>query len=101
MRSALLKKTGYENKKLMHITDWYPTLMNLAGLDPYEDRTLNGYNMWDAIRFDFCVFLFLILSSYIDATTLLSDPMQAASPPTPGAASVLRTETFIFFILFI
>ena len=36
----------------MHLTDWYPTLLNLAGVDVSDDETLDGVNVWGAIETD-------------------------------------------------
>ena len=31
VHGPMLKKTGVKTKELLHSTDWYPTLINLAG----------------------------------------------------------------------
>ena len=40
---------GTVNHQLMHISDWFPTLLHLAGSDVSDD-TLDGFNVWHAIR---------------------------------------------------
>ncbi|XP_070562845.1 arylsulfatase B-like [Ptychodera flava] len=47
---GLLEKTGYTNDGLMHMTDWYPTFVSLAGGTP--DPSLDGMDMWDMISKD-------------------------------------------------
>ena len=44
----LIKRPGYTNQQLFHVTDWYPTLLQLAGVPLPHD--LDGYPMWDVIR---------------------------------------------------
>ncbi|XP_077985172.1 arylsulfatase B-like [Glandiceps talaboti] len=50
--SHLLKKTGYRNKQMLHVVDWFPTFINLAGgtLDPVRDH--DGYDVWGAVSND-------------------------------------------------
>ena len=31
VHGPMLKRTGVKSKELLHSTDWYPTLINLAG----------------------------------------------------------------------
>ena len=47
VHSELLQTRGVTCKGLMHVTDWYPTLLHMAGLNPEEG--LDGVNMWDTI----------------------------------------------------
>ncbi|XP_077982002.1 arylsulfatase B-like [Glandiceps talaboti] len=44
---TMLKKTGYRNNRLIHMTDWYPTFVTLAGGNP--DSNMDGMNVWNAI----------------------------------------------------
>ena len=41
-------------RQLIHVTDWMPTLMSLAGYpgDPSEDLGLDGIDQWEAISSD-------------------------------------------------
>jgi len=45
--SPLLKTSGYKYKGLMHVTDWVPTLLGLAGVPVPEG--LDGVDVWDSI----------------------------------------------------
>ncbi|XP_078000522.1 arylsulfatase B-like [Glandiceps talaboti] len=43
----LLEKTGYVNNEVIHITDFFPTFLKLAGGTP--DPKLDGMNIWDTL----------------------------------------------------
>lgn len=45
----LAPKSGSVYKGMMHISDWYPTIMALAGMKPPQNITLDGFNQWPAI----------------------------------------------------
>ncbi|CAJ1067063.1 arylsulfatase I [Xyrichtys novacula] len=48
VHSPLLKKKGVVNRALIHVSDWFPTLLGLAGASkPHHD--LDGYNVWGTI----------------------------------------------------
>jgi arylsulfatase B/arylsulfatase I/J len=50
--SKMLSKTNYDNSGLMHITDWYRTIVEgVAGLKMSDNETkgLDGFNMWQTI----------------------------------------------------
>ena len=51
VNSPLLQKTGTINNGLMHVSDWFPTLVGLAGGDASQ-YTLDGFDIWDSISND-------------------------------------------------
>lgn len=48
VHSPLLKKKSYINRKLIHISDWYPTILRLAGAKRVIG--LDGVNQWPTIN---------------------------------------------------
>ncbi|XP_077032907.1 arylsulfatase J isoform X2 [Agelaius phoeniceus] len=49
VHSPLLKNKGSVCKELVHITDWFPTLITLAEGQIDEDIHLDGYDVWETI----------------------------------------------------
>ncbi|KAM6469310.1 arylsulfatase I isoform 1-T2 [Liasis olivaceus] len=49
VHSPLIKRKRRTSRALIHITDWYPTLVTLAGGNVSEADGLDGYNVWPAI----------------------------------------------------
>ncbi|XP_043917545.1 arylsulfatase J [Protopterus annectens] len=49
VHSPLLKKRGSVCRKLLHITDWYPTLVTLADGQLDEEFHLDGFDVWETI----------------------------------------------------
>ncbi|KAG7525353.1 arylsulfatase I-like [Solea senegalensis] len=49
VHSPLLKRRRRVSKDLLHITDWFPTLVNLAGGNISQSRGLDGFDVWPTI----------------------------------------------------
>ncbi|KAK0134425.1 Arylsulfatase I [Merluccius polli] len=49
VHSTLLKRKGAVSWALIHVSDWYPTLLGLAGVSHYHSRYLDGHDVWGAI----------------------------------------------------
>jgi len=47
----LLERRGVRSAELLHVTDWYPTLINLAGgsFDPKHPKPVDGFDVWETI----------------------------------------------------
>ena len=45
----MLARSGATSDELIHITDWMPTLLHLAGGDT-ADLSLDGVNQWQSIN---------------------------------------------------
>lgn len=54
VNSPLLQKTGYTNKNIHHVTDWYATFQQMVGDSPENHKKaqlpIDGVNIWDSIN---------------------------------------------------
>ncbi|XP_055359731.1 arylsulfatase I-like isoform X3 [Betta splendens] len=49
VHSPLLRRRRRVSRALLHITDWFPTLVGLAGGDSSKSPGLDGFDVWPAI----------------------------------------------------
>ncbi|XP_042353486.1 arylsulfatase I-like [Plectropomus leopardus] len=49
VHSPLLKRRRRVSKALLHITDWFPTLVGLAGGNTSQSHGLDGFDVWPTI----------------------------------------------------
>lgn len=49
VHSPLLRRRRRVSRALLHITDWFPTLVGLAGGNISQSRGLDGFDVWSAI----------------------------------------------------
>ena len=50
VHSPLLQDTGRTSHQLMHISDWFPTLVEGVAAGSLDGMKLDGYNQWSMIR---------------------------------------------------
>ena len=49
IHSPLLENPGRVSKDLIHVTDWLPTIVSLAGLQIPKNK-FDGYDQWDTLQ---------------------------------------------------
>jgi arylsulfatase B len=47
--SPILKSNNRLSKQLMHISDWFPTLLHIGGYDVNKLANIDGISMWDSL----------------------------------------------------
>ncbi|XP_047351352.1 arylsulfatase J isoform X2 [Vespa velutina] len=50
--SPYLNHPGRISKQMIHITDWLPTILSIAGSDTSNLTNIDGINLWEALRDD-------------------------------------------------
>ncbi|XP_060562376.1 arylsulfatase J-like [Ruditapes philippinarum] len=45
------RELGYKSKELMHVTDWFPTIINLAGANATEFDNIDGIDQWACLKY--------------------------------------------------
>ena len=48
VHSKLISRPGQINSELIHVTDWFPTIMHLSGRS-VDGIPLDGYNVWETL----------------------------------------------------
>jgi len=49
LHGSMLARSGSVSRELIHITDWFPTLVRAAGGDPSSVPGLDGMDQWDTL----------------------------------------------------
>ena len=67
VHGQMIKKRGRISRELIHVSDWFPTLINLAGGSLDGTNRIDGLDQWNTIR--------LVITYKYKYHTLLSSPL--------------------------
>lgn len=71
------------SKELMHVTDWFPTLLNVAGGSLNGTKPLDGFDQWDCLKY----------GSPSKRKEILHDILPSSPPTQPFPKDTLDSTT--------